>query len=68
MNWAGKPLKSLEVMLAYLRGTKSQAGLTVEAFLIEGEFEKREKVPKKEFDSLNVTPHKVCPEWNYTIP
>ncbi len=50
MNWAGKPLTSLEVILAYIRGTKTEAGLTVEAVLLDGEFMRRETVTKKEME------------------
>ena len=67
MNWAGKPLKTLEVMLGYIRGTKTQTGLSVKAYVVDGEFERREKVSKKELERLDVHPHAVCPEWNYTI-
>jgi WD40 repeat protein len=30
-NWAGKPLRTLELMLGYIRGTTTTTGLTVEA-------------------------------------
>jgi hypothetical protein len=32
-NWQGKPLKTLEIMLRYIRGTSTATGLTVKAFL-----------------------------------
>jgi transposase len=66
-NWAGKPLRSLAVMLGYIRGTTTTTGLTVKAFLDEGIYPKGQKVSWKEVDGLNLTPHEVCPEWNYTI-
>ncbi|MBO0782055.1 MAG: ISAzo13 family transposase [Ktedonobacteraceae bacterium] len=43
-NWAGKPLRSLQTMLNYIRGTTTQAGLTVRAACLEGIFEKGQKV------------------------
>jgi hypothetical protein len=67
MNWAGKPLLNLEVMLAYLRGTKTAKGLAVEASLLEGEFKKGERVTKKELNRLALRPHEQCPAWNYTV-
>jgi hypothetical protein len=38
LNWAGKPLRTFEIMLAYLRGTTTKTGLKVSADLLEGEF------------------------------
>jgi hypothetical protein len=66
-NWAGKPLRSLAIMLGYIRGTTTTTGLTVKAVLDEGIYPKGQKVSWKDVDSLNLTPHDVCPEWNYTI-
>lgn len=67
MNWAGKPLVNLEVMLAYIRGTKTATGLAVEASFLGGEFKKGERVSKKELNKLALRPHEQCPAWNYTI-
>ena len=66
-NWAGKPLRSLAIMLGYIRGTTTRTGLTVKAVLDEGTYPKGQKVSWKDVDALNLTPHEVCPEWNYTI-
>ena len=66
-NWAGKPLRSLAIMLGYIRGTTTTTGLTVKAVLDEGMYPKGQKVTWKDVDGLNLTPHDVCPEWNYTI-
>jgi hypothetical protein len=66
-NWAGKPLRSLAIMLGYIRGTTTRTGLTVKAVLDEGIYPKGQKVSWKDVDGLNLMPHDVCPEWNYTI-
>jgi transposase len=66
-NWEGKALKSLAIMLGYIRGTTTRTGLTVKAVLDEGIYPKGQKVSWKDVDALNLTPHEVCPEWNYTI-
>jgi transposase len=66
-NWAGKPLRSLAIMLGYIRGTTTTTGLTVKAVLDEGIYPKGQKISWKDVDALNLTPHEVCPEWNYTI-
>ncbi len=66
-NWAGEPLRSLAIMLGYIRGTTTTTGLTVKAILDEGIYPKGQKVSFKDVDALNLTSHEVCPEWNYTI-
>jgi hypothetical protein len=67
INWAGKPLRTLDTMLAYIRGTTTATGLTVKAFLLEGDYEKGLKVSDAEMEGLNLERHAVCPNWNYTI-
>ena len=67
INWAGKPLRSLELMLGYIHGTSTKTGLTVEAFLQDGIYTRRQKMAKAEMDRLNLQPHPACPKWNYTI-
>ena len=67
MNWAGKPLRTLDVMLAYIRGTRTTAGLSVRAYRLEGEYLTARKVSTSELEELSLRPHSVCPDWNYTI-
>ena len=67
INWAGKPLRSLETMLAYMGGTATETGLKVKAFLLEGTYEKGIKVSDQQMRLLNLVPHETCPSWNYTI-
>jgi len=67
LNWVGKPLRTFDTMLAYIRGTTTTTGLTVKAFLVEGVYEKGQKVSDAEMEELNLERHEVCPNWNYTI-
>ncbi|MFZ1043811.1 MAG: ISAzo13 family transposase, partial [Anaerolineales bacterium] len=67
INWAGKPLLTFETVLAYLRGTVTETGLQVKAFLIHKEYVKGLKVSKPVFQTLNIQFAEVCPRWNYTI-
>lgn len=67
MNWAGKPLRSFGVMLGYIRGTTTTTGLVVTAYLDEGIYKKGQKVTKDEMRALNVKPHEICSDLNYTI-
>jgi hypothetical protein len=67
VNWEGKPLTSLDLMLGYIRGTTTETGLSVAGFLMEGVFPQGEKVSKKEMEQLALWSHKSCPDRNYTI-
>jgi hypothetical protein len=67
INWAGKPLRTLDTMLAYIRGTTTITGLTVKAFLLEGDYETGQSVSDAKMERLNLERHAVCPNWNYTI-
>lgn len=67
LNWAGHPLRSWETMLAYLRGTTTETGLSVTAELHEAVYQKGQSVTDAEMAQLNLQPHPVCPQWNYTL-
>src|ERR1043166_6307996 len=67
INWAGQPLRSLDVMLAYIRGTTTITGLKVEARLDQGIYRKGRKVTERQLKELALSTHDVCPRWNYTI-
>ncbi len=67
LNWAGKPLRSFQVMLNYIRGTTTKTGLKVKACLLDREYKKKIKVSDKEMKALNLHRRRVCPRWNYVI-
>jgi hypothetical protein len=67
INWAGKPLRTLGVMLGYIRGTTTSTGLAVKAHLDEETYRKGQKISREELDRLRLKRHEVCPDWNYTI-
>jgi len=67
INWAGKPLRSFETILACIRGTTTQTGLVVSAFLVEKVYAKGIKIADDVMESLNLERHAICPNWNYTI-
>jgi hypothetical protein len=66
-NWAGKPLRSLAVMLSYIRGTTPTTGLKVTARLDEGVYRKGLKVSRQDMDLLKLRQHDTCAGLNYTI-
>ena len=66
-NWEGVPLRTLPLMLGYIRGTTTTTGLTVKASLDEGEYRKGQRVTRADADALSLEPHATLPAWNYTI-
>ena len=66
-NWRGKPLTSYEIMLGYIRGTKTQTGLYVTAELDERVFQSGLKVTDKELKRVVMVRKETCPNWNYVI-
>jgi DDE family transposase len=67
INWTGHPLRSLDTMLAFIRGTTTNAGLKVEARLDQGIYRKGRKVTDRQLKELALSTHDVCPRWNYTL-
>jgi Rhodopirellula transposase DDE domain len=67
LNWAGKPLRTGETLLGYLRGTRTRTGLAVQAELHEGDYVTGRSVSDTEMQGLNLERHAICPSWNYTI-
>jgi hypothetical protein len=67
LNWAGKPLKTLDLMLGYIRGTTTTTGLKVKAYLDDRPYERGQKVAQEEMTRLSLISHSVRPEWNYTL-
>ena len=66
-NWAGKPLRCLETLLGYIRGTKTETGLEVEAELMKRTYATKIKVSKQQMRGVRLVRHTTCPNWNYTI-
>jgi Rhodopirellula transposase DDE domain len=66
INWAGQPLRSLETMLGWVRGTEV-GGTGVTASLDRATYPTKVKVSEAEMKGLDLERHEVCPAWNYTI-
>jgi len=67
VNWAGVPLRTFETIVRYIAGTVTAAGLRVTACLKRGGNETGERVSDADMRQLHLTPHTVCPAWNYTL-
>lgn len=66
-TWAGCPLRSFDEVIHYIRDTKTQTGLTVQAHLVTQTYDKGVTVSDPEMAQLSIQCHEVCPNWNYTI-
>jgi len=67
LNWAGKPWRTFDTRLGYLRDTTTTTGLQVTAQLLEGLYQTGKKVADAVMKTLNMEQHAVCPHGNYTM-
>lgn len=66
-NWAGEPLTDVDKILQFIRTTKTESGLTVNAYLIAENYDTGIKISDAEMRRLNLVPHDVLGRWNYTV-
>jgi transposase len=66
-NWRGKPLISYQVIINFIKNTKTEHGLEIFARLDKKKYEKGLKFSNEEMEKINVKYHHFHPEWNYTI-
>ena len=67
MNWRGKPLTSLQVIVNLIASTKSKTGLKVRTSIDDTIYEKGIRVSDEEFDLINIDKDVFHGEWNYKI-
>src|SRR5712691_3156198 len=70
MNWHGRPLTSHEVIVETIAATTTKTGLTVQAALDTGTYEKGIKISDKEMKALeqnSIRRHDFHGEWNYCL-
>lgn len=66
-NWRGRPLSSLEVAVNLIGSTTTKKGLTIQADLDLGTYEKGIEVSDDEMARVQLKPADFHGEWNYTI-
>ena len=66
-NWAGQPLVSYETVLKFIRTTKSNTGFRCRARVDTAVYPTGLKLTATEKVSINLQPHRVLPQYNYTI-
>lgn len=67
LNWAGQPLVSYETILKFIRTTHTDKGLTCRARLDRKRYDTGLKITREERASIHLKPHRIFPDWNYTI-
>jgi len=66
-NWRGKPLRSREVVVNFIRHTTTPQGLIIHAQLDEQIYEKGRNVSDQELAAVNIERAEFHGEWNYII-
>ena len=66
-NWAGQPSVSYETVLKFIRTSKTKTGFHCSAYFDRKHYETKLKATSEEIANINLHPHKLFPEWNYTI-
>jgi transposase len=67
MNWRGKPLVSLAVIVSLIGSTKTTRGLHVRSEIDRGSYATGAKVSDEQMAGLHLERHSFHGEWNYTI-
>jgi hypothetical protein len=66
-NWAGEPLVSYEVVLKYIRTTRTESVQRCRARLDTKEYPAEHRVTAQEKASVRLKRHRIRPQLNYTI-
>ena len=66
-TWSGCPLRSFDLILHYIRQTRTTSGLMVTAHLNAQKYKTGIKVSDDLMDALSLVRHETCPKWNYSI-
>lgn len=67
MNWKGKSLTDYEVIINFIKNTKTEKGLKIYARLDKNKYEIGKKFSDEEMEKINIKHHELFPLWNYTI-
>ncbi len=67
MNWRGKPLSSLAVIVNLIGSTTTTSGLRVRSEIDHGSYPKGTVLTKEQMANVNLERHAFHGNWNYTI-
>jgi transposase len=67
MNWRGRPLTTLEVIVNLIAATKTTTGLYVQSEIDEAEYQTGLKVDDEDLANMKIKREKFHGEWNYVF-
>jgi hypothetical protein len=67
LNWRGKPLESVEVVVNLIASTTTNTALKVYAQLDPDSYERGIETTDEQLAAVNITRHTFHGDWNYTI-
>jgi Rhodopirellula transposase DDE domain len=67
LNWRGKPLETLEVIINLIAATTTSTGLKLYARLDNQVYERGIDVTDEQLAAVNITRHTFHGDWNYTV-
>jgi Rhodopirellula transposase DDE domain len=67
LNWRGKPLESLEVIINLIAATTTSTRLKLYARLDEETYERGIDVSDDQLAAVNITRRTFHGDWNYTV-
>ena len=67
LNWRGKPLESLEIIINLIANTSTSTGLKLYARLDEETYERGIDITDEQLAAVNITRHPFHGDWNYTV-
>jgi len=67
LNWRGKPLESLEIIINLIAATKTKTGLNIYARVDDGNYERGIEITDEQLNTVNITRHEFHGDWNYTV-
>jgi hypothetical protein len=67
LNWRGKPLESLEVIIELIAATTTTTGMKIYAQLDDGTYEKGIEVSDDQLATVTITRNAFHGEWNYAV-
>jgi len=67
MNWRGRPLTSLRIIIELISATTTSTGLTIQADYDPNWYPTGVKITNKQLAAVPLDPHEFHGEWNYTI-
>jgi Rhodopirellula transposase DDE domain len=67
LNWRGKPLESLEVIINLIAATTTNTGLKLYAQLDDRVYERGLEITDEQLAEVKITRHAFHGDWNYTV-